>query len=85
MPREEVADSVEYEARRGRAALLRSFEDNKLTTANFCALKRITEADLQVQLAQARQERELRSQALRSEGRADRSDRGPDRGPDRGR
>ena len=59
--REEVSDSGEYEARRNRAALLRSFEDTKLTTANFCVLKRITEADLQTQLSLARQERQQRA------------------------
>ncbi|MDP1900189.1 MAG: ProQ/FinO family protein [Rubrivivax sp.] len=49
------------EARRERAALLRTFESSTLTRANFCVLKRITEAELEAQLAQARQEREQRA------------------------
>ena len=36
--------------------LLRQFESSPLTKANFCVLKRITEAELDAQLAQARAE-----------------------------
>jgi hypothetical protein len=36
--------------------LLRAFESSPLSKANFCALKRLSEADLDRQLAQARQE-----------------------------
>ena len=48
------------DARRERAGLLRAFEGSTLTRANFCALKGIAEADLDAQLAQAREEREQR-------------------------
>ena len=44
-------------ARRERALLLRTYEASSLTKANFCVLKRITEAELDAQLALARQER----------------------------
>jgi ProP effector len=44
-------------AQRERALLLRAFESSPLSKANFCALKRISEADLDAALAQARQER----------------------------
>lgn len=44
-------------ARRERALLLRTYEASPLTKANFCVLKRITEAELDAQLALARQER----------------------------
>ncbi len=44
-------------AQRDRALLLRSFESSPLSKANFCALKRMSEADLDTQLAQARAER----------------------------
>ncbi|MFN9280993.1 MAG: ProQ/FINO family protein [Betaproteobacteria bacterium] len=44
-------------ARRERALLLRTYEASPLTKANFCVLKRITEAELDTQLALARQER----------------------------
>ena len=44
-------------ARRERALLLRTYEASPLTKANFCVLKRITEAELDAQLAMARQER----------------------------
>jgi hypothetical protein len=58
-PRPEAAQfsAAELEARRARAALLRAYEQSTLTRANFCVLKRITEADLEAQLAVARQER----------------------------
>jgi hypothetical protein len=44
-------------ARRERALLLRTYEASSLTKSNFCVLKRITEAELDAQLALARQER----------------------------
>jgi hypothetical protein len=44
-------------AQRERALLLRSFESSPLSKANFCALKRISEAELDAALAQARAER----------------------------
>lgn len=43
-------------AQRERAMLLRQFESSPLTKANFCVLKRISEAELDAQLAQARAE-----------------------------
>lgn len=43
-----------------RAALLRAFETSSLSRANFCALKRLTEPELDSLLAQARAERERR-------------------------
>ena len=51
---EQAADN---EARRSRAALLRSFETTTLTRANFCALKGMKEVALEVLLVQAREER----------------------------
>ncbi|MBL8307515.1 MAG: hypothetical protein JNM33_12530 [Rubrivivax sp.] len=48
---------AEQAARRDRALLLRAWETTTLTRSNFCVLKRITEADLEAALAQARQER----------------------------
>ena len=47
-------------AQRERALLLRAFEASPLSKANFCALKRMTEGDLDAQLAQARSERAAR-------------------------
>jgi hypothetical protein len=44
-------------ARQARAKLLRDFEQTTLTLNNFCVLKRLTPADLEGQLAQARAER----------------------------
>jgi sRNA-binding protein len=44
-------------AQRERVLLLRAFESSTLSKANFCALKRITEAELDAALAQARAER----------------------------
>jgi len=44
-------------AQRERALLLRAFESSPLSRANFCALKRISEAELDAALAQARVER----------------------------
>jgi hypothetical protein len=44
-------------AQRERALLRQSFEASPLSKANFCALKRITEAALDEAMAQARAER----------------------------
>ncbi len=44
-------------AQRERAFLLRAWESSSLTKANFCALKRMTEAQFDAVLEQARQER----------------------------
>ena len=55
------APVVEDPARRERAFLLRAFETSSLTKANFCALKRLTEAELEAQLEQARRERAERT------------------------
>ncbi len=48
--------NADEDARRERAALLRAFETSTLTRANFCALKRISEGELDALLAQARQD-----------------------------
>ena len=92
---EQVADN---EARRNRAALLRSFEGSMLQRANFCALKGMTDAALEAQLVQAREERKTfpqlhpqPQQPQRPQGdrpQQDRprfEDRGPRRGPQGGR
>ena len=50
-------------AQRERALLLRTYEGSTLTRANFCALKRISESELEAQLTLARQEREQRAPA----------------------
>ena len=50
-------------ARRDRAQLLRQFEGTTLTPANFGALKGLTPAALDAQLAQARRERDERRAA----------------------
>lgn len=63
-PRREPAApdaQVHDPARRDRAALLRDFETTRLSTANFCVLKRLTPDQLESQLAQARAERAERS------------------------
>jgi ProP effector len=44
-------------AQRERAVLLRSFEASTISKANFCALKRMSEAELDALLVQARAER----------------------------
>ncbi|MEO6595313.1 MAG: hypothetical protein ABIP94_11220, partial [Planctomycetota bacterium] len=44
-------------AQRERALLLRSYDASPLSKANFCALKGITEVDLDAALAQAQAER----------------------------
>jgi sRNA-binding protein len=50
------AHAAADQARRERTLLLRAFETSTLTRANFCALKRIDEAELDTLLATARQE-----------------------------
>lgn len=64
-PRQDARQAVEAvpldPARRERALLLRAFEGSTLTKANFCALKRLTVADLDAQLDLARAERAERS------------------------
>lgn len=86
-PRQPSLPPAELEARRERALLLRAFEGSTLTKANFCVLKRISEAELDSRLAQARQEREARGPDPRQEARPEprpdsrpeprRDDRGP--------
>ena len=49
-----VAREADDAQRRERAVLLRAFETSTLTRANFCALKGLTEAQLEGLLAQAR-------------------------------
>jgi ProP effector len=57
-PQREVPAALPADpAQRERALLLRSFESSPLSKANFCALKRISEAELDAALAQARAER----------------------------
>lgn len=56
-PREAPAPLPADPAQRERLLLLRSFESSPLSKANFCALKRISEAELDAVLAQAREER----------------------------
>jgi sRNA-binding protein len=46
--------------RRQRALLLRAWESSPLSKANFCTLKRLSEAQLDAELAQARTERTSR-------------------------
>lgn len=48
------------EAQRARAMLLRAWETSPLAKANFCVLKRLSEADFDAQIAQARAERAAR-------------------------
>jgi sRNA-binding protein len=50
------AHAAADQARRERSLLLRAFDTSTLTRANFCALKRIDEAELDALLATARQE-----------------------------
>lgn len=54
-----------------RAGLLRAYETSTLTRANFCALKGLTESELEAALAQARQDRERRPQAPPPQPRAE--------------
>lgn len=56
---------AEGQARSARAGLLRAFETTTLTRANFCALKGLSDAELDAALAQARQERERQLQVPR--------------------
>ena len=90
---EQAADN---EARRNRAALLRTFESSTLKRANFCALKGLTDAALEAQLVQAREERKShpqlhpqpQPQPQLQRPQPDRprfEDRGPRRGPPGGR
>jgi ProP effector len=80
---------VADQARRDRAFLLRAFETSSLTKANFCALKGVTETELDAQLELARQERAQRPpmpprpEAPRHDQRPARDERPgrPDRGP----
>jgi sRNA-binding protein len=51
-------EAAEDQARRDRLALLRTFESSTLTKANFLVLKRMSEAELDAQLALARQDRQ---------------------------
>ena len=53
---------ADNEARRNRAALLRTFEGSTLTRANFCALKGMSDAALEAQLVLAREERKSHPQ-----------------------
>jgi ProP effector len=52
------AQTADDDARRERAGLLHAFETSTLTKANFCALKGLSEADLDARLAQAREARQ---------------------------
>ncbi len=76
-PRESAAEA---EARRERAALLRAFETTTLTAANFCALKRIAQPELEAVLARARTERELAPRPAPT--RPERTDQRPPQRPD---
>ena len=68
----------EGQGRAERAALLRAFEQSSLSRANFCALKRVDEAQLDALLAQAREERDR--QRLRGPAQP-RNDEAPRRAP----
>ena len=61
-PRETPASAVlpSDPAQRERAQLLRAWEGTALTKRNFCMLKGLSEADFDVQIAQAQQERGAR-------------------------
>lgn len=60
----QVQREAEGAERAERASLLRAFEATTLTRANFCALKGISEAELDVRLAIAREERAQRLAAI---------------------
>ena len=60
------AQQADEAGRRERANLLHAFETSTLTRANFCVLKRVSEAELDATLAQARAEREQRAAAIPS-------------------
>ncbi len=62
--------AAQADARRERAGLLRAFETSTLTLGNFCALKAISQDELEATLALARQEREQAAKAP-AEPRAD--------------
>lgn len=65
-------------AQRERAALLRAYETTTLTRTNFCALKGLSEPDLDAGLAQAREERDRRPALPRPQpSEAARGDRDP--------
>jgi sRNA-binding protein len=53
-------DDPAWRERRERQLLLRAWESSPLTKANFCTLKRISEAELDAAIAQARQEASTR-------------------------
>lgn len=76
--------AAEGQALNERAVLLRAFETTTLTRANFCALKGLTEADLEAALVQARQDRERFAQAPRPHAPHERiAERDPRRPPQR--
>ncbi len=56
-PRDTTPPGPDAEARRSRALLLRAYETSTISRANFCVLKRLSEAELEAQLQQARAER----------------------------
>jgi ProP effector len=56
-PRDSTPPGPDAEARRSRALLLRAFETSTISRANFCVLKRLSDAELEAQLQQARAER----------------------------
>jgi sRNA-binding protein len=58
------------EAQRARALLLRAWESSTLAKANFCALKRLSQAEFDAQMTQARAERESRDPRARAKMRA---------------
>jgi ProP effector len=86
------ARSADDEARRSRAVLLHAYETSTLTRANFCALKGMTESELDALLVTAKRERESRplppvtQRPPPGEARATgpRPNRGHDRPPERG-
>ncbi len=75
------ARAAEDDARRERALLLRAFETSTLTSANFCALKRIAEPELDALLATARLEAAQRAQDGWGEPRHDRQGPGANERP----
>lgn len=77
--RQAAQQGAEQEAQRQRAVLLRAFETTTLTVNNFCALKGLQQADLEMQLAQARGERDQRALAPTREPRREPRDSRPTR------
>ena len=65
------AHAAQDQARRDRAALLRAFEASTITKANFCALKGLSEVDLDAQLQLGRTEAQQRALEPRPEPRHD--------------